>query len=172
MSTGFTVQRGYRAGGFEALPLGQNEFGPEYTTNYEFSFRSLWLDDRLTANANAYYTDWTDQQVSVPGPSGTFLDSRTDNAGESKLYGFELETFWSFASAKLRLDPRGTTENCTPYLSSAPAKASNVPNRSADSGLDCASVTSVRSSSYCSWGNSPAARASSRLRCSAAREAA
>ncbi|MEM6999492.1 MAG: TonB-dependent receptor [Pseudomonadota bacterium] len=93
MSTGFTVQRGYRAGGFESLPLGQNEFDPEFTTNYEFSFRSLWLEDRLVVNANVYFTDWTDQQVSVPGPSGTFLDSRTDNAGESKLYGFELETF-------------------------------------------------------------------------------
>ncbi|MEM8766379.1 MAG: TonB-dependent receptor, partial [Pseudomonadota bacterium] len=45
-------------------------------------------------NANAYYTDWTDQQVTVPGPSGTFFDARTENAGKSDLWGTEVETVY------------------------------------------------------------------------------
>ncbi|MEL6934320.1 MAG: TonB-dependent receptor, partial [Pseudomonadota bacterium] len=55
------------------------------------SFRSLWLDGDLTVNANAYYVDWTDQQVTVQ-LSGNSFDTETQNAGSSKLYGFEIET--------------------------------------------------------------------------------
>lgn len=91
VSTGLTIQRSYRAGGSELTAGAVNEFDPEFTTNYEFSFRSAWLDGRLTSNANVFFTDWTDQQIFVLGPSGTFLDGRTENAGESELYGFEFE---------------------------------------------------------------------------------
>ncbi|MEM9530087.1 MAG: TonB-dependent receptor [Pseudomonadota bacterium] len=96
LSGSFTVQRGYRAGGAETLITGGlNEFDPEFTTTYEFALRSQYLIRTLTANANVYYTDWEDQQVIVPGPSGTFLDQLTDNAGSSKLYGVELETTYT-----------------------------------------------------------------------------
>ncbi len=94
ISHGITVQRGYRAGG-SGVEFGTGrpfEFDPEFTTNYEYSLRSTWLDERLTINANLFYTQWEDQQVTTPGPSGTFLDSTIENAGESELYGGELET--------------------------------------------------------------------------------
>jgi TonB-dependent siderophore receptor len=92
-STGFTVQRGYRAGGAQRnLVTGElNEFDPEFTWNYELALRSTWLDGRLTLNANLFYTDWTDQQVSVFGASGNIFDTNTVNAGESELYGFEVD---------------------------------------------------------------------------------
>ena len=95
VSLGFTVQRGYRAGGAAVEPAtGElNEFDPEFTNNYELSLRSQWLDGRLTANANLYYTDWTDQQIGVPADEDApQLGSTIRNAGESELYGFELET--------------------------------------------------------------------------------
>lgn len=96
ISLGLTVARGYRAGGAvlrqdpiaavtEIVP-----FDPEFTTNYELAFRSQWLDGRLTVNANAFFTDWSDQQVSIQGPSATPLDVFVDNVGESELYGMEL----------------------------------------------------------------------------------
>lgn len=91
LSVGATVQRGYRAGGSESLPVGgTNVFDPEYTWNYELAVRSRWLDGRLLAHANAFYTDWRDQQVRLPieGTTGLF---QTDNAGASTLYGGELE---------------------------------------------------------------------------------
>lgn len=92
LSLGLTVQRGYRAGGSAiALDGSTYEFDPEFTNNYELSFRASWLEGRLTTNANVFFTDWTDQQIFVLGPSGSTIDGFIDNAGESELYGFEFE---------------------------------------------------------------------------------
>ncbi|MEM8791002.1 MAG: TonB-dependent receptor [Pseudomonadota bacterium] len=92
LSTSFTVQRGYRAGGAQinAFTREVNEFDPEFTWNYEVALRSTWFDDRLVANANAYFLSWRDQQVNVDGPSGSSLDVNTINAGRSRLFGGEL----------------------------------------------------------------------------------
>lgn len=93
LSTGFTVQRGYRAGGTSRNILtGEiTEFDPESTWNFELALRSQWFDGALTANANVFYTLWRDQQVDVFGPSGSDLDFFTVNAGESRLIGGEIE---------------------------------------------------------------------------------
>ncbi|MEM8767241.1 MAG: TonB-dependent receptor, partial [Pseudomonadota bacterium] len=88
---GFVVQRGYRPGGAgTSLSNDEFTFGPEYVWNYEFSYRSSWLRDRLQLNANLFYTDWTDQQALI----GADLDAIIVNAGESRLYGFEAELFY------------------------------------------------------------------------------
>ena len=90
-SVGATVQRGYRSGGaFSLIAVGLNTFDPEYMWNYELALRSRWLDGRLLANANVFYTDWNDQQVAVPLPENPNF-SQTVNAGESTLYGGEVE---------------------------------------------------------------------------------
>ena len=73
-------------------------YDPEYTWNYEASLRSTWLDGALTVNANAYYVDWTDQQVSVNFGLNLY-DYNTVNAGKSHLYGFEFETAHRLNSA-------------------------------------------------------------------------
>lgn len=109
VSLGFTYQRAYRAGalsfntfraalapeGSDQAALEQanivNSFDPEFTNNYELSFRSLWADGAFVLNANAYIIDYTDQQILVqltPNP----LDTITDNAGQSRLMGFEIES--------------------------------------------------------------------------------
>lgn len=92
LATAFVVQRGYRSGGSSANTARSQVFAydPEYTWNYEASLRSVWLDGALTVNANAYYVDWTDQQVSVNFGLNNF-DNHTVNAGKSHLYGFEVE---------------------------------------------------------------------------------
>ena len=104
ISLGFTVQRGYRAGGAGVnLFTGQSfDFDPEYTRNYEVSLRSQWLENRLTINANLFYTDWKDQQVGIAGVSGNALDITTENAGESRVFGGELETR-AFVNKNLQL---------------------------------------------------------------------
>jgi len=93
LSTGFTVQRGYRAGGTQQNPLtgAINEFDPEFTWTYEASVRTQWLDRRLTVNANAFFTQWRNQQVNVIGPTGLGADFNTVNAGESRLWGGEID---------------------------------------------------------------------------------
>ncbi|MEM6906996.1 MAG: TonB-dependent receptor, partial [Pseudomonadota bacterium] len=99
-STSFTWQRGYRAGGTDVTLIVDptnpvvaiNEFDPEFTSNFEIALRSQWFDRRLTANANVFYTRWTDQQVrvDVDPTNGTNLDIVTQNAGKSRLIGGEL----------------------------------------------------------------------------------
>jgi outer membrane receptor protein involved in Fe transport len=88
-----TAQRGYRAGGSGLnQQRGQYyEYDPEYIWNYELALRSQWFDRRLTANANVYYIDWRDQQVSVQLTPGSVFDTQVINAGKSRLYGVELE---------------------------------------------------------------------------------
>lgn len=92
ISTSFTIQKGYRSGGVgtnvaQATPF---TFDPEYTWNYELALRSVWLDDKLVVNANMFYLDWTDQQVSVY-LSGNQYDRETRNVGKSHVQGFETE---------------------------------------------------------------------------------
>lgn len=88
-------KRGYRAGGAQIEATGTlNEFDPEYLDNFELSYRSTWLNNSLTVNANAYYGNWTDQQLNVP-IDGNQFNTRTENAGESTIWGFELETSYT-----------------------------------------------------------------------------
>lgn len=89
-SVAFQVSRGYRAGGAEVVGDSQQKFDPEYLINYEFAYRSTWLDERLTINANVFFADWEDQQIRVPTEVPTV--ARTANAGASELYGLELST--------------------------------------------------------------------------------
>ncbi|MEM6858624.1 MAG: TonB-dependent receptor [Pseudomonadota bacterium] len=108
VSLGFTYQRAYRAGGlafnnFRAnlAPPGSdqsfleetgavNRFDPEFTNNYELSFRSVWGDGDFVLNANAYIIDYTDQLINVQLSTNP-LDNIVDNAGSSRLTGFEIE---------------------------------------------------------------------------------
>lgn len=95
MSTSLIAQKGYRSGGVGSN-IAQNYtyvYDPEYTWNYELSFRSLWMDGRLAANANLFYLDWEDQQVNVQLSGNTF-DNETVNSGRSTVRGLEVELFY------------------------------------------------------------------------------
>jgi outer membrane receptor protein involved in Fe transport len=94
-SLSFVAQRGYRSGG-ASLNIARAQvvaYDPEYTWNYELALRTAWLDKALTVNANAYYVDWSDQQVQVNLGSSIY-DTQTENAGASHLYGAEVEAAW------------------------------------------------------------------------------
>ncbi|MEM7018237.1 MAG: TonB-dependent receptor, partial [Pseudomonadota bacterium] len=90
---GFVIQKAYRAGGSEInfIDGSIEDFDPEFLWNYEFSVRSSALDNRLRWSANVFYSDWTDQQVPIVIDPMLPTVTRTVNAGESELYGFEAE---------------------------------------------------------------------------------
>lgn len=92
-STGFSVSRGYRSGGFiENQYLQKNvQYDPEFTTNYELSLRSVALDEQLQFQANAFYVDWKDMQVSDVQHSSNIGDSDTQNAAKASFYGMEFQ---------------------------------------------------------------------------------
>lgn len=86
---GFMVQKGYRGGGVNLRSgSGHQAYDPEYTTNYELSYRGSFFDKTLRARANLYYTDWKDQQVSVRQSGSTVID--VFNAGRSDIKGLEV----------------------------------------------------------------------------------
>ncbi len=91
-SLALAVRRGYRAGGVSvnAVRATTNEYDPEFTWNYELSLRTHLVDKRFLLSSNVFFTDWSDQQVTVPLSANQF-DTEVINAGESRLYGGELE---------------------------------------------------------------------------------
>lgn len=90
---GFTYSEGYRQGGvtFDQLSFVAVEFDPEYVNNYELSYKSSFANG-FSANANLFYLEWTDQQVNDQEPGNPI--SVVLNAGESTVYGTELELAW------------------------------------------------------------------------------
>ena len=104
LSTTFSYQRGYRAGGRSIAFISQQvgDFDPEFTHNYEFALRAGSADRRWQANTNLFYIDWRDQQVTAPTDHGLDLDRITVNAGESTVYSFEAQTeYWLRQSLSL-----------------------------------------------------------------------
>lgn len=87
---GFMVQKGYRGGGVNVRAgSGHQAYDPEYTTNYELSYRGAFQEKTLRARANLYYTDWKDQQVSVVSrDDDRFVN--VFNAGRSDIKGLEV----------------------------------------------------------------------------------
>ncbi len=87
-----TISQGYRAGGFnKALSAGDASifYDKESLTSYEIGIKSLLLDNKLLFNANMYYMDITDMQVTeVPSPRTEIVT----NAGEAHSQGLEIET--------------------------------------------------------------------------------
>lgn len=87
-----SANKGYKAGGFNLTPPpdpAKGSFGPEKSWDYEVGVKSVWLQNRLTVNADLFYIDWKHQQLDVPtGVPSVFF---TDNVGKSVSKGAELE---------------------------------------------------------------------------------
>ena len=94
-----TYQRGYRAGGAQQnFGTGRlNQFDPEFTDNIELAYRGTFFGDSLSVRATSFYTAYTDQQVTVRNPND-FQDVDLVNAGESQIFGIELDTNWRLNS--------------------------------------------------------------------------
>lgn len=90
---GFTFSQGFRTGGFFVDPTTGEPmtYDPEFADNYEIYYKGKSLDDRLTLNANVFYTKYKDQQVETyPDPS-TPTGTIVSNAASSYATGFEFE---------------------------------------------------------------------------------
>ena len=89
------VSRGYQSGGFPARPFGGDatfvSFDPQFALNYEGGFKGV-LANRMRFAANVFWTDYTDLQLQTNrfDPTFGFL-TITENAGESRAWGVELE---------------------------------------------------------------------------------
>lgn len=95
MTLGYTFSKGYRSGGSD-LNIGRGEvydYDEETISNHELGLRSVWLNNQLVVNANLFYLDWKNQQVSETLSAAPF-DTQISNAGESVVKGAELDVFF------------------------------------------------------------------------------
>jgi iron complex outermembrane receptor protein len=94
------VATGFKAGGFYVAAPPDNTFAPETLTAYTIGTKNRFLDNRLQLNVEAFYWDYSDQQITFVGAAqtatGTFASSGvTINAGEAKMYGVEVEALFA-----------------------------------------------------------------------------
>ncbi|MCM2477111.1 TonB-dependent receptor [Rhizobium sp. CG5] len=92
-TVGLTYTQGFRSGGsyYDRVTGELGTYDPEYSQNFELSYKGILIDDRLRLNANLFYTKYDDQQVEIrPDPSipGYRIIS---NAATSRAWGFEIE---------------------------------------------------------------------------------
>jgi iron complex outermembrane receptor protein len=89
------VSRGFQSGVINASagsPIAFTATKPEKILSYEVGVKSQWYENRLRLNADVFYSDYTDQQVSTfrANPAGG-VSSTIENAGKSRYYGSEVE---------------------------------------------------------------------------------
>ncbi|PIE74247.1 MAG: hypothetical protein CSA19_00725 [Deltaproteobacteria bacterium] len=85
-----TIAKGYKSGGYYALPTGiyPNTYDNETLWSYEGGVKSELLDKKLLLNASIFYIDMKDKQImTAPDPMTTYIS----NAASVTSYGFELD---------------------------------------------------------------------------------
>lgn len=101
------VATGFKTGGFFVANPPENTFAPEKLTAYTLGTKNRFLGNKLQVNLEAFYWDYTDQQVTFVGgirtANGTFANGGvTVNAGKSRIYGAELDLAYQvFDSGRL-----------------------------------------------------------------------
>ncbi len=92
-----SMSKGFRSGGYNgraATPFSATlAFKPEDVTAYELGFKSELLDNRVTFNVAAFYTDYKDMQQSttIPVPNPPFNETIVGNAAGAKIKGVEAD---------------------------------------------------------------------------------
>lgn len=89
-----TIARGAKAGGFNAAAISPNlaVYDPEYNWTYEVGAKNTLMDGRAIVNVAAFYTDWSDMQISTLDPlGGPFTPAMITNLGDATIWGLEVE---------------------------------------------------------------------------------
>jgi iron complex outermembrane receptor protein len=92
-----TYAEGFLSGGLSEAPSGDLEtFEPEEVENWELGIKLDLLDRSLRLNAAAFYSDYTNRQLTtiVINPELQSPAPATINAAKSTISGIELETVW------------------------------------------------------------------------------
>jgi outer membrane receptor protein involved in Fe transport len=93
-----TWSEGYRPGGINrrgTLP----PYLADYLTNWEFGWKTSWMQNRLSFNGSIFREEWKDFQFSILGANGL---TEIKNANQAQIDGMELALNWA-ATYNLRL---------------------------------------------------------------------
>lgn len=120
-----TFSQGFRRGGSNAIPSGGQvgvlparflRFNPDTVDNFELGFKSQWMDNRVTFNANVFLINWKDIQLSTSTGAAFGSVPVTVNGDAARSTGVELEVkalitddfrmnlAYSYTNAKLTAD--------------------------------------------------------------------
>jgi outer membrane receptor protein involved in Fe transport len=94
--------RGFKPGGIntnETNELVGQTYAPEFVDTAEIGMKATFAGGRLKINSDAYFNDYTDQQIGVQlsnlTPSGQVITTAgIVNAGEVETKGYELDADW------------------------------------------------------------------------------
>jgi len=88
-----SYSEGFRVGGINQVtpfaPIPAN-YQPDSLNNYEFGWKTTWLNSLLTVNGSIYLIDWQDIQV-VQADNFTGIFNFVTNGGEAEIKGMELQ---------------------------------------------------------------------------------
>ncbi len=105
-----TYSVGYRSGGFngrvDSVETATTPYDQETVDNYEFGFKTEWLDNTLRVNGAIFYMDYDDKQEELQLPSstsGTGQVTLVTNASTARMQGIELDvTYYPTEALSLR----------------------------------------------------------------------
>ena len=109
-----TYSEGFKGGGFDDtpanIPQATTPFDPEKAKNYELGVKMDLFDRRMRLNADVFYMDYTNLQVTQT--NAACLCNITDNAASAKIEGVEAE--WELqATDALRFSLSGSYVDAT-----------------------------------------------------------
>ncbi len=109
-----TYSKGFRPGGVNR----NGNLGPykaDFLTNYEFGWKTQWMNHHLRWNGSLFQEDWKDFQFSFLGPNSLTIIT---NGGTARIKGIESELEWAVGGGLVvslnasLLDPKMTTNYC------------------------------------------------------------
>lgn len=99
------VSTGFKAGGFYYGPPGNITYDPEFVTAYAIGSKNRFLDNHLQLNGEAFYLDYTNQQVSFVQLINGSAVLVTKNAGKVVTKGVDMEAaYLPWTNTRLGLD--------------------------------------------------------------------
>lgn len=108
-----TYSEGYRPGGVNRASVGEVSpaYQPDWVYNYEFGWKSTFMENRLRFNGSIYHIDWKDFQFSYLDVLVSPLTLIT-NVGESSTNGAEFDMNF-LATNELSLSLSGSYNDAT-----------------------------------------------------------
>ena len=153
------VSTAFKAGGFFYGPPSADTYQPEAVTNYAVGIKNRLLDSKLQLNAEAFYLDYKDEQVSFVKLIGSSATLVTANAGRSHAEGLDLDLQYLLTpNTRIGAQVQNLKANYDSfaYLTVAPPPASSSCRVGPQSGqflVDCSGNTPLHSPKWTVVGN-------------------
>ncbi len=89
-----SFETGYRAGGLQ--PSETNRYNEELLDAYTLGAKNRFFGGRVQVNAELFYWDYQDQQISYFAGNGVGgFENRTDNVGKATNKGLDVDVLWA-----------------------------------------------------------------------------